>query len=236
MQGRCSTGYNLCYWCKESKEMNNGQVNPHSDSSAAVHCSWAVMRHTHTFHLGSNQVLWVISKAPHKNLTQRERQRGLRDKWSWGGGGGLGEETGRKGKESRRGAKEGNRRGEERVSPRGELNDINDALVWSGCESQQSPSPSTCYHGCCCCCWHPDSRAQIMKSGGFCVCVFLCVCEERCAQKCSSVCVLWHNTSHVYRAVKWPVKGTRCVRFVLLYSSLPFPSSFFIFPVQTMKL
>lgn len=140
MQGRCSTGYNLCYWCKESKEMNNGQVNPHSDSSAAVHCSWAVMRHTHTFHLGSNQVLWVISKAPHKNLTQRERQRGLRDKWSWGGGGGLGEETGRKGKESRRGAKEGNRRGEERVSPRGELNDINDALVWSGCESQVSLS------------------------------------------------------------------------------------------------
>lgn len=166
--------------------MNNGQVNPHSDSSAAVHCSWAVMRHIHTFHLGSNQVLWVISKAPHKNLTQRERQRGLREKWSWGGGGGLGEETGRKGKESRRGAKEGNRRGEERVSPRGELNDINDALVWSGCESQQSPSLSTCYHGCCCCCWHPDSRAQIMKSG-----VFLCVCEEWRAQKC--VCVVTHH-------------------------------------------
>lgn len=171
--------------------MNNGQVNPHSDSSAAVHCSWAVMRHTHTFHLGSNQVLWVISKAPHKNLTQRERQRGLRDKWSWGGGGGgLGEETGRKEKESRRGAKEGNRRGEERVSPRGELNDINDALVWSGCESQQSPSPSTCYHGCCCCCWHPDSRAQIMKSGGFCVCVSVYVRGVTRTEVSKCVCVV----------------------------------------------
>lgn len=37
------------------------------------------------------------------------------------------QERGRK--QERWGVKEGNRRGEERVSPRGELNDINDALV-----------------------------------------------------------------------------------------------------------
>lgn len=117
------------------------------------------------------------------------------------------------------GSDSGKQTGRYKVSPRGELNDINDAaLVWSGCESQQSSSRYLLP-------WLLllTSPSQIMKSG---VCV--CVCAERREKKwCRRWDLVGRKLNHiVHHAVKQSDLILRsCCRFAQIALSF-YPSLF----------